>query len=352
MNNYKLQILMGGLFCLIASIAWGAMFPVASVALQKIDPYYFSVIRYGTVSVILIVVLVLKEGFRALHLEGRGGWLVLYGTMAFTVYNLLVFAGQKWLGDPGTLVASLGEASMPMIAVLLLWMGRKGRPAGGTLFYMIVSLVGAVLVITNGDVRFLASLNEQMVPLLMIFIGMVGWVVYTNGGSRFADWSILRYSALTCALGTLVSAMIVLSSTAAGWLPFPTLETVISIRWEMSFMVFVAGLIALLSWNWGIKLLTPINGLLFINIVPVTTLLIMAVQGYKISFYEYAGIALVLFGLVANNMYQRRQLPQNVNVEAPLEERQIQVKDHSSYVSDTSERINVRDKADNKTVAI
>lgn len=302
----KSKLIVGGLLCLIASMAWGAMFPVAALALQHIDPYYFSVIRYVSVSIILALILLVKEGIRSFRLEGRGGLLLLYGTMAFTVYNLLVFAGQDLLGDPGTIIASLGEALMPMIAVVLLWIGYRAKPSRTTMICLLISFVGAVFVVTNGDLGFLSRLHQQVIPLLMIIAAMIGWVVYTNGGSRFGDWSILRYSTITCLLGTLVSVVIIGAATAFGLLTFPTVETIIAIRWEMSFMVFIAGIVALLSWNAGIKALSPINGILFINFVPVTTLVIMAARGYTISLFEYIGIGLVIYALIHNNMYQRK----------------------------------------------
>ncbi|MFP3415919.1 EamA family transporter, partial [Bacillus sp. SIMBA_074] len=85
-------------------------------------------------------------------------------------------------------------------------------------------------------------------------------------GDQFNGWSTLRYSTLTCILGTTVSAIITFLATLIG-LPFPTAEVIESIYGEMIFMIIFPGAIALLSWNLGIKLLTPINGILFINLV-------------------------------------------------------------------------------------
>lgn len=62
-------MIIGALACLIASMSWGAMFPVADHALEYIDPFYFSLIRYGAVAIMLIVLLLMKEGKRAFRLE-------------------------------------------------------------------------------------------------------------------------------------------------------------------------------------------------------------------------------------------------------------------------------------------
>ena len=63
----------------------GAMFPVADHALEYIDPFYFSLIRYGAVAIMLIILLLMKEGKQAFRLEGRESyssfserWRLLY----------------------------------------------------------------------------------------------------------------------------------------------------------------------------------------------------------------------------------------------------------------------------------
>lgn len=302
----KKQVILGSALCLIASMSWGAMFPVAQVALHKIDPFYFSFIRYAVVAAILSAILWMKEGKAAFRLEGKGKALLFYGTMAFTVYNMFVFSGQHLMGDTGTITASLIEVLMPMISILFVWITAKAKPPGYTMVSMALCLAGAILVITNGKLTFFTMAGKSLFPLLLIFIGVTGWVLYSMGGSRFKDWSVLRYSTLTCLLGSLVSLVIVSIATMLGLLPAPSLQTLGSVKWEMAFMITLPGIVALLSWNAGLKMLTPLNGILYINFVPITTLIIMAFQGYHVSMFEIFGTLLVIFAIVRNNLVQRK----------------------------------------------
>src|SRR5690606_4386862 len=107
--------LLGCFYCLIACMAWGAMFPVAHEALKFIDPFYFSCIRYAIVAVILAFILYIKEGKQAFKLEGKGVLLTTLGITAFVVYNFLIFLGQSQLGEKGTVIASMMEVLMPSI---------------------------------------------------------------------------------------------------------------------------------------------------------------------------------------------------------------------------------------------
>ncbi|WP_409342338.1 DMT family transporter [Paenibacillus sp. MBLB4367] len=305
MNNHRM--LKGAALCLTASVAWGAMFPIAENAFVHVSPTYFSVIRYTLVSILLLVLLWAKEGKSALRLEGRGKALWFYGTMAFTVYNLLVFWGQNQLGTSGVILASVLEAQMPIISVLLFWIFKQRKPQPLTICCMVTAFIGCFLVITKGDVNAFLLSGGGVLPVLLIFAGVAGWVVYTIGGHAFKDWSVLRYSALSCALGTATSLAIVTVLTAFGAVSVPSLQAVFSVGFELGFMVLIAGIAALICWNSGIKILTPINGILFINFVPVTTFIISALQGYRITVHDGIGTLLIVGALIANNLYQRKK---------------------------------------------
>ncbi|NEU29747.1 DMT family transporter [bacterium LRH843] len=303
----KNSVLLGALLCLIASISWGAMFPVANHAFQHIDPFYFTIFRYVSVTVILVVILLWKEGIQAFRLEGRGLSLWFFGTMAFVIYNILIFWGQDLLGEPGVMIASIMEALMPMISIVLLWMFKKDRPHFFTLLCVLIAFVGVALVITKGDIQTFLAASSDVIPSLLIFVAVVGWVVYSIGGSQFSDWSALRYSTLSCLLGTLTAVVIVGGVTLTGYVSVPTMETIKIVRPNLLFMIIFPGVIALLGWNIGIGILSPLNGMLFINFVPVTTLVVSIIQGYHITAFDIIGTVFIIASLVGNNLFLRYQ---------------------------------------------
>ncbi len=305
----KKNVLWGALLCLVASMSWGAMFPVAHIALQKIDPFYFSTIRYFFAAVILSIILLIKEGRAAFKLEGKGLALTLYGTLAFTVYNMCIFWGQSMMGEPGTVAASIMEVLMPMISVVIVWITTRKAPKRHTIFSVVAALLGAILVITNGKLSFFTEAGQNLLPLFLMLIAVIGWVLYSMGGEKMKDWSTLRYSTITCILGNIVSIIVTGAASAAGTLPVPSLQVLIDIKYEMAFMVLIPGILALLSWNMGIKMLSAVNGTLFINAVPLTAFAIIALQGYSVSHFEMIGTALIIIALVHNNLMERKTMP-------------------------------------------
>ncbi len=301
----KNNVLLGAILCFIASVSWGAMFPVAHQAFQYIDPFYFTIFRYGAVTVILVVILYWKEGKEAFQLEGKAASLWFFGTMAFTVYNLLIFWGEDLLGEPGVMVASIMESLMPMISIVIVWILHRRRPYTFTLLCVLVAFIGAMLVITKGNFVAFLSATDDIIPSFLILIAVIGWVIYTMGGNQFRGWSALRYSTLSCLMGTLTAVVIVFTLTLMGYVAPPTVETIKIVSPHLLFMIIFPGVIALVGWNIGVSILTPLNGLLFINFVPVTTLVISIVQGNQVTSYEIIGIIFIIFSLVSNNIFIR-----------------------------------------------
>ena len=171
-----------------------------------------------------------------------------------------------------------------------------------------------IAVITKGDLGAFFSATNDIIPSLLIFIAVIGWVVYTMGGSRFSKdgWSALRYSTISCLLGTITATVVVFFVTLSGYIAVPTLETIIITSPNIAFMIIFPGVIALVGWNYGVSVITPLNGLLFLNFVPVTTLAIQVFQGAGVTIYDVIGTIFIVLSLISNNVFLRMQQKRTV----------------------------------------
>jgi len=302
----KNSVLFGVICCALASMSWGAMFPVANGAFQHINPFYFTIIRYLPVTVILIFFLLKKEGKKAFRLEGNGLKIWFFGTMGFTIYNIFIFWGQDLLSDDGVVLASIFEALAPILSILIVWFVFKKKPFLFTILCIIGAFVGVVLVVTNGEMSLLLQ-AARFIPMIILLLAALGWALYTIGGNQFSGWSVLRYSTLSCLTGTLTALFFVLLFSAFGKIDVPEFKAIWTVKYHMLFMITFPGLLALLSWNKGVQILQPINAILFINLAPVTTLMIRFIQGYQISLYEISGVSIVCLMIILNNLHQRYQ---------------------------------------------
>lgn len=209
---------------------------------------------------------------------------------------------------------------MPMISIAILWGFKNVKPKKYMIVSMTIAFVGAIFVITKGDMDFFLTLKNNVMPLAFIFLGVVGWVIYTMGGHSFPEWSTLRYSTLTCVFGTAVTGILTMVVTMLGYVSVPTMETIAIVKYDLLFMMILPGIVALLCWNYGVKILSSINGILFINFVPITTLVIMMVQGYTITIFDVVGTVLVITALIRNNICQRKEVNKDIQI---IQERQL-----------------------------
>ncbi|PFZ10480.1 EamA family transporter [Bacillus pseudomycoides] len=303
----KDKFMLGSIMCLVAVLSWGGMFPMMGGALKVMDPFYFTALRYVTATVVFIILLIAIEGKKFISPEGKSGKLLFFGTMGFAGFSFLVFLGQKLAGLSGAVVASIMMAVQPLLGVLVNWLVKRIKPRKLTLVYMFTALIGVILVITKGNLSVLFSKDTNLFADLLILIGALCWVIYTMGGSYFSGWSPLRYTTLTSFFGSISIVVIVGLATAFGWLKIPTIEMIYDVSGALFYMIFIAGVLAVFCWNLGNKTITPINGILFMNMVPITTFIISIINGYNMSTVELLGALITIFSLIANNIYLRKQ---------------------------------------------
>lgn len=294
--------LRGAGLLLTAALAWGGLFPVALVTLPVLDPFHMTAIRYGITAVVFAALLAWAEGAGALRTEGRGWRVALLGTSGFAGLGLFVFVGLEYSRpEHGAVIM----ATQPLIAALVAWWLRGVRPARGTLAFLGIALLGVVLVVTKGRFTGLFAGGTGLGDVLML-LGAVAWVVYTLGAADFPSWSPLRYTALTCLLSLPAIFGIAALATVTGYVATPSLNDVESVGWQLAYIVGIASVLGVLSWNAGNKLIGPVNGVLFINFVPVTVFAIRIAQGHRFEPIEFVGAALVIGALVANNLLVTR----------------------------------------------
>ncbi|MGG6134577.1 DMT family transporter [Pantoea allii] len=304
----------GLLCCFLATVSWGAMFPVMTQALTRIDPFNFTTLRYGIAGIAFALMLIFREGRSAFRLKGeKWGLAWLFGTLGFAGFGFLVFLGQHLAGPTGALTASIMMATMPMLGLLTIWALKKVRPQASTFGFILLSFSGVVLVITNGNVSAVLDSPMSVTANLLLIGGALCWVLYTIGGSYFPGWSPLRYTTLTTLLGMTSVISIDVLLMATGKIAVPDTAAIIFVIPHLLYMALVAGLMAVLCWNIGNRIITPTNGVLFMDVVPVTAFLVSALNGVLPTNMQMIGAAITATALALNNLNQRKMARQAVN---------------------------------------
>jgi len=296
---------LGVLFATTTALVWGGQFVVGKSALQTINAFPLSTVRYALAAVLWLLVLVVLEGRGSLRLDGRGWRLFWLGSLGFAGFNLFAYTG---LAHARPETASLIVALGPLLTALVLWHRTKVRPARATFVLLGVALLGVALVVSAGHPSSIlhGALGWGEV---LVLAGVLSFILYSLGAAEFASYSPLRYTALTASLGWLTIAGATLVAIATGLVAAPTAAQLTSVWPQIAYLAIPGAFVAVLTWNAAIKAIGPQNAVLFSNLIPVTTFAIEIARGYRPNAAELLGAALTIGALVASNLLARRTRP-------------------------------------------
>jgi drug/metabolite transporter (DMT)-like permease len=294
---------LGVLFAAATGVAWGGQFVVGKSAVDQLNAFPLTAIRYAVAAFLWLGVLAYVEGRGALRLDGRGRRLFWLGSLGFAGFNLLAYTGLQHARPQS---ASLIVALAPLLTALVLWRRTRVRPPAMTFAFLALALAGVVLVISGGHPTTIVGGSIGWGDALVLG-GVFSFVLYGLGAAEFPSFSPLRYTALTAALGWLTVTAATLAAFASGLVAVPSAHVVWHVTPQMAYLALPGAFVAVLSWNAAIGLIGPQNAVLFGNLIPITTFAIEIVRGYRPDTAEYAGAALTIAALVANNLLARRE---------------------------------------------
>jgi drug/metabolite transporter (DMT)-like permease len=286
----------------LAIVCWTPLFSVAKRTLPQLDAYALGSVRYLFGIALFVVLLVAFEGRQALRFEGRFWVATLYGLIGITGFNLFVWIG---LNHTRPEHASIIMALQTPLTALAVWLARGHRPAAFTLGCVLLAFTGVVLVVTQGNI-FAAIGGGELLGDLLIFCGALAWTVYTLAGAwKFAGWSPLRMTVLTCIPGAvgLIAANAI--AILLGVSEMPTLQSISAVSWQIVYFSVGTVVLGVLGFNAAARRLGPLNTMLMLNLIPVGVFAIEAALGRSFAAIELAGAAVVIAALVANNLYLR-----------------------------------------------
>lgn len=112
-------------FPLVAVLSWGLMFPVLASALTRVDALNLTAVRYLLATVVLLGLLLVREGGGALRPAGRVVEVVVLGVVGFAGFNLLT---NLALGHAAPQQIALFVATAPLVTQLVRWARDGVRP--------------------------------------------------------------------------------------------------------------------------------------------------------------------------------------------------------------------------------
>ncbi len=275
----------------IATLAWAGNFIVGRYIHAQVTPVTLSYGRWG-LALLILLPFTLRAVLRQLPLVRQHLYLfAALGLTGMTLFHSFVYAA---LEATGAINAALILSMTPVVIVALSWLLDREPISPLQAAGIAVSLVGAVVLITRGDLSAVRTLDFNRGDLWML-IAVPNWALYSV---------LLRRRPHD------VAPMVVLTVTIAAGLAFLTpvfifelvrgsdfrvnTETLLSV----AYVALFASVIAYVCWNRGVALIGANRAGLFMHLVPVfSALLAIAILGESLEGHHLSGVALIVLGI-------------------------------------------------------
>lgn len=281
----------GLLALLLATSAWGGLFHAGKQVLTRLDPFWFTALRYGGAALLLALLLLAQQALRPHQIRAHALRLFGLGLLGYGAFGILVFIGlSKSVPSHGAVIM----ATMPLTSVFLRWAIDGQRPQWWVWIAACFALTGVSFVAKVWAVQESGTLAGDLIA----WLGTVGWILYTRGQAKLPQLSVLEFTAYTALLAFPGLIFIAALATKFGLAHRPSAQAVLEVAPAAIYIIAVGTVLAALAYNLGVRLLGMTTGILFINWVPVSALAIGAVLGHPPQPTELLGTALVIGALV------------------------------------------------------
>ncbi len=275
----------------VAAVVWGGSIVGQKYALGAFSAVEVSVLRGIGALAILIPLWWAQEG-PAIRITGRDlGVLAALG-LGVLGNHLLTLYGLRLIGaaEAGIIIGA-----SPAITALLSSLLVRDVPFRNVAAGCLVSFAGVALVSGGGGGA--AAGENPWLGGTLVLLGLVSWALYTIGSGSIMG----RLSALTVNWTTLLISIVL--QLPLLWTDQKVVQSgfgeVPAGGWAaLLYLVVFATALGQQAWLYGVQGVGPSRAGVFVNLIPVSALLLSAVVlGESVGMTEAAGIALILAGV-------------------------------------------------------
>jgi drug/metabolite transporter (DMT)-like permease len=284
------------LLLVIAPLMWGGNTIAGKLAVGNIEPVTQTIIRF-----ILAFLLVLPFARPHLrrdwpHIKAGFWWLMLYGTLGFSLFNILMFTAQKYTTS---INVSIEQAAIPVLVMAANFTFFKVRARFLQVVGVGLTIWGIILVATYGDPSRILDLSVNFGDVLVVLAAAL-YAFYSLTLKYRPDIHWLSFLLVTF-FGAAVSAILYQLAFGGGVEFFlASLPRVTPTGW--SIIVYAAifpSIVSQLCYAMGVGKIGPNRASLFINLVPVFgTIGSIVIIGETPQLFHITAAVFVISGIV------------------------------------------------------
>ncbi|MES1988160.1 MAG: DMT family transporter [Pseudomonadota bacterium] len=239
----------------MAAIFWGANFNLARPVLSEMGPYVAGASRYILAALIMVVITMIKK--ETIPLRHLKSYLTL-GIAGVFGFNLFFFLGmQTSSAINGALIMALN----PLLTAILGYFILKDIPTRKQLIAFPIGVAGVTIVVLGAGAHIEVSIGD-----FYILLANLSWALY----------NVLVRKMMPKDVSGIASTAGIMTVGAAA-------------------LTLVGGsVLSYLFWNASITKLGPSKAAIFMNLVPVTTMVIASIESLPPNHAQVLGAILVV----------------------------------------------------------
>jgi drug/metabolite transporter (DMT)-like permease len=279
-----------GLLLLLVSFVWAGSFIVVEIATNEMDPIDLGFLRFLVATPLMVLLVLLRKTPLRVPLK-EIPWLVVLGLTGVTFLYLFQFLGIHYTNAPTASV--LINTNVIFIAILsgvfLHESLKKKRIAG-----IVLSFIGVIVIMFSDlSTQEMTFDNLFFIGGILMLLSAFCWALYSLVGKyllqRYDEFVITTYA---FGLGTLF------------YLPFvifrivPVLQQTSLGGWfAVLYLALTCSLFGYLGWYYGLKHIDASKAAVFLNFIPLFTILMSFFLGTSFSWLFLLGAGLIIYGV-------------------------------------------------------
>jgi drug/metabolite transporter (DMT)-like permease len=275
----------------LMALFWAGAFVSGKVSVAAVPPEIVAFLRFLVAAMAMLAIMAGAKTWKQLDAAKGNIPLVLgLGASGIAAYNLLFFRGLHLspASDGAMIIPTLNPLLTLFVAALILGEPLTARKLTGAL----ISLVGQLLIFWT-LVRAAAGDPARLTGDLYYVASALCWAIYTILGrvaaKRFTPMASTTLGSVSGALMLLPFALWQYPGSTGYTLPF----------WgHVAYMALGATVAGFFLWNRGLERLGASRAAVFMNLVPVFTLVLAAlILGERPTLLQMTGMVVVLSGV-------------------------------------------------------
>ncbi len=278
------------IYLIASAVLWGGVFHVILYPLAVAPPFVLLTTRFALTALLLLPWLLVRRNYRLALARENFPDLLFLSVVGICGYNTFFTYGMA-LTEPAT--GALIIAANPAMTTLIARVWKKERISPIRWLGIATAFAGLAIIVFKGDLG--NALQLRLAPGNLVLLGApLAWAVY----------SVKSREVLQRMPTTVVTAALL-------WLSLPPqgILSALQLRdwkwaaepgfwWPVLYLGIFATGVSYLCWNKGVELIGAARSSVFVNLIPVTTLLVSLLLGQPLYTYHYVGGLIVVAGVI------------------------------------------------------